>query len=242
MLSKKNPNLDVGRNSSLYFAVGLNVMLFLTWFGLEYKTYDRATYAKDILVMEEEFQEEIPVIDLNVPPPPPPPAAVTENITVVEDAKEIEETIVESTEMNLDDAIEDQVVAVEDVGVEEVEEDIEVPFAVIENVPIFPGCEKGTEAERKACFQAKIQEHVRKNFSYPPMAVELGIHGRVFVIFTINKEGITSNLKTRGPDKLLEKEAERIIASLPKMTPGKQRGRAVNVPYSIPINFILANQ
>lgn len=242
MLSKKNPNVDVGRNSSLYFAVGLNVMLFLTWFGLEYKTYNKTTYANDLVVMETEFEEEIPVIDLNTPPPPPPPAAVTETITIVEDAKEVEESVIESTEIDLYDAIEERVVAVEDVSVEEVEEDIEVPFAVIENVPIFPGCEKGTEAEKKACFQRKIQEHIQKNFQYPAMAAELGIHGKVFVVFTINKNGVTSNLKTRGPDKILEQEAIRIMNSLPKMVPGKQRGRAVNVPYSIPINFILANQ
>ena len=84
-----------------------------------------------------------------------------------------------------------------------------------------------------------IQEHVKKQFTYPPAALELGITGRVFVQFKINSKGQIEGIRTRGPDKLLEKEASRIVASLPQMTPGKQRGRPVSVPYSIPINFMI---
>ena len=74
------------------------------------------------------------------------------------------------------------------------------------------------------------------------MALELGIHGRVFVVFSIDNNGSVSGIKTRGPDKSLEKEAERIFSKLPKMIPGKQRGKKVKVPYSIPVNFKLDNQ
>ena len=84
-----------------------------------------------------------------------------------------------------------------------------------------------------------VQEHVRKQFNYPPAALELGITGRVFVQFYINSKGEIDAIRTRGPDKLLEKEAHRIVASLPQMIPGKQRGKPVSVPYSIPINFII---
>ena len=89
----------------------------------------------------------------------------------------------------------------------------------------------------KACFEKNIIQHVIKNFRFPELALEMGIHGKVFVIFSIDQKGYVSGIRSRGPDKVLEKEAERIISLLPKMTPAKQRGKAVRVPYSIPIHF-----
>ncbi len=106
--------------------------------------------------------------------------------------------------------------------------------------PYFPGCDDlASEAERKACFAQKVQEHVKNNFRYPKTALELGIKGRVFVQFEIDATGKVSNIKKRGPDKLLEDEAVRIIASLPQMKPGMQRGKPAKVGYSIPINFVM---
>jgi protein TonB len=240
MQVKKNPEVDVGRNSSLYFAIGLNLMLLSTYLMLEYKSYESEDRIADILQVDDFDEEDIEIINLNAPPPPPPPAPsiVPEDIKIVEDVVEIEETIIESSEMDQTDII-SEVVRVEDVEVEEVEEDIEVPFAVIENIPVFPGCENGTREEKKACFESSIMEHVRDNFKYPEAAVELGIYGKVYVLFAIDKNGRVSKIKTRGPDKILEKEAARIIGLLPTMTPGKQRGKAVSVPYSIPISFVL---
>ena len=235
---KKNPDIEIGRNSSLYFAIGLNLMLLLTWGLLEWKTYDKKVAAIDIIDMDKEIEEEIPIININAPPPPPPPITVAETITVVEDLEEVEETVIESSETNQEEAIDEPIVSVEDVDVEEVEDDIEVPFAVIESVPIFPGC-SGSKAEIRQCFQQKMQEHIQKHFKYPDVAIELGMKGRVIVVFVIDKDGSITGIRSRGPDKLLEKEAERIISKLPKMIPGKQRGRAVRVPYSIPIHFKL---
>lgn len=235
---KKNPKANVGRNSSLYFAVCLNVMLLLTYLGLEHKTYAPEATKIDILMLTEQLEEDIPITNINIPPPPPPKQVVTEAITIVEDVEEIEETVIESTEIGQDDIIEDRVVSVEDVEVEEVEEDIEVPFAVIEKVPQFPGC-KGSNAELRACFQEKMQKHLQKNFRYPEAAADLNIQGKVYVFFLIDKNGIVTKIKSRGPDTLLEKEAERIISLLPKMIPGKQRNKSVGVPYSIPISFKL---
>ncbi len=236
---KKNPKADVGRNSSLFFAVGLNVMLLLTYFGLEYKTYDKTLTQSEILMLSEQLEEDIPITTIEMPPPPPPPKpVVTEAITVVEDVADIEETVVESTEIGQDDVIEERVVSVEEVVVEEVEEDIEVPFTVIEKIPVFPGC-TGNNDQLKVCFQAKMTEHLQKNFRYPEVAEELGIKGKVYVFFLIDKNGRVSKIKSRGPDKMLETEAERIIGLLPKMEPGKQRNKPVGVPYSIPINFQL---
>ena len=238
MKAKKNPEIDVGRNSSLYFAIGLILMLLATRALLEYKTYDKPKMVNDLVLMESEYEEDIPIVNINTPPPPPPPATVTEALVVVEDVAEIEETIIETSEITQDDAIKERIVKVEEVKVEEVEDDIEVPFAVIEKVPIFPGC-TGSNDELKACFQAKIQEHVQKHFKFPELARDMGISGKVFVLFAIDKNGNISDIKTRGPDKVLEQEAERIISLLPKMVPGKQRGKAVKVPYSVPIFFKL---
>ncbi len=236
MKPKKNPELEIGRNSSLYFALGLNIMLLISWQALEYKTYDKDLTSIDILDVEQEIEEEIPVININTPPPPPPPVAITETIEIVEDVEEIEETVIESTEANQDDAIQ-EVVRVEDVTVEEIEEEVEVPFAAIENVPVFPGCEGKSKKDMKDCFQKQIQKHVMKNFEYPKAALDLGIQGRVSVVFIIDSKGYTTNVRSRGPDKILEKEAERIIGLLPKMKPGEQRGKAVKVSYAIPIFF-----
>jgi len=242
MEAKKNPNLEVGRNSSLYFAIGLNIMLLITYNMLNYKTYDQEDLAMDILEVEEVIEEEIPLLNIDTPPPPPPPPIATpEVITIVEDVEEIEETIIESTETDQEEGIEEREFAIDDVEVEEVEEEIEVAFAVVEKVPIFPGCKGKSNAELKKCFQKKMNEHVMKNFKYPDVAMELGIKGRVFVLFAIDKDGYVTGIKTRGPDKILEKEAARIIGKLPKMTPGKQRGKNVKVPYSVPIMFKLQN-
>lgn len=244
MKPKKNPEIAVGRNSSLYFAVGLNLMLIITYIMFEHKTYETDVYTRDIVQVDDFVEEDIPIVNLEIPPPPPPPppALVPDDIKVVEDQVEVEETVIESSEIGQSDAIEEYVANVEDITVDEVEEDIEVPFAVIENIPIFPGCEGGTKEEKMACFQAKMLEHVNKNFRYPEKALELEMQGKVFILFVIDKTGHVTKIRSRGPDKLLEKEAERIIGLLPKMTPGKQRGRAVNMPYSIPINFKFREQ
>ena len=237
MRPKKNPDFEVGRNSSLYFAIGLCLMLFATNSMLNFKSYEKSEIAMDILEVEQVEEEIIPITELNTPPPPPPPPAATQEIKIIEDVVEIEETIIESTEMTQEDVIEERVY-VEDVEVEEVEEEVSIPFAVVEKVPVWPGCEKYTKnSDLKACFQAKITNHLKENFEYPEVALELGINGRVYVLFAIDNNGYVSNIRTRGPDKILEKEANRIISLLPKMTPGKQRGRSVTVPYSIPIHF-----
>lgn len=239
MQVKKNPKADLNRNSSLYFVIGLTIVLFLTWRALEYKTYPKDEVVLDLVQTVDDLNEDVPVTEMIKTPPPPPPPAAPEVIEVVEDTEEVEETIIESTETS-QDAIVEEVIEVDDVEVGEEEEEITVPFAIIENVPIFPGCESAkNNEERKLCFQEKVQEHIIKEFTYPPAALELGIQGRVFVQFVIDSKGKIGSIRMRGPDKNLEKEAHRIVASLPQMTPGNQRGKAVSVPYSIPINFTI---
>jgi protein TonB len=233
MEPKKNPKADLTKNSSLYFVIGLFAVMLLTYVAFEWKTYDEVNNYDISMNVDDLLDEEVPMTEQIKTPPPPPPPAAPEIIEVVEDEEEVEETVIESTETSQ----EEEIIEVEDVVVEEEVEDVDVPFAVIEDVPIFPGCEN--ESDKRACFNSMIQKHISKNFRYPEIAQEMGIQGRVSVMFTIQKDGSIGNIRMRGPDKNLEAEAERIISKLPKMTPGKQRGRAVRVPFSIPINFKL---
>ncbi len=230
---KKSPKADLQKNSSLYFVIGLAFVLFFSWQAIEWKTYKK-TFDYEALDVDEDEDEEIPITEqIKTPPPPPPPAPpAPQVIEIVEDEEDVEETVIESTETNKEEIV-------EIVEVEEEEEDVDVPFAVIEDVPIFPGCEGVAKSERRNCFQEKMNKHIVRNFRYPEIAQEMGIQGRVYVNFIISKDGSITNIRMRGPDKNLEKEAERIISKLPQMTPGKQRGRAVRVPFSIPITFRL---
>ncbi len=239
MQVNKNPKVDLNLNSGLYFVLGLTLVLFLTWRALEYKTYDKEHLVVESMNVLDEIKEDVPMTEQVKTLPPPPPPAAPEIIQIAEDNDDIEETIIESTETDQESVIEAPI-EVDDIVVDELEEEISVPFSVIEDIPIFPGCEnvKGKE-EQRACFQKKIQQHVAKEFKYPELALELGIQGRVYVQFAINNKGYISDIRVRGPDKNLEKEATRIVATIPKMKPGMQRGRAVRVPYSIPITFKL---
>ncbi|MAM05476.1 MAG: energy transducer TonB [Flavobacteriales bacterium] len=234
MQPKKNPKADLSKNSSLYFVIGLSLILLITWRAIEWKTYSKI-YGYESLNVEDDDDEDIPITEqIKIPPPPPPPPPAPEVIEVVEDEEEVEETVIESTETD-----QEEIVEIEEVEIEEEFDDVDVPFAVIEDVPIYPGCERVKKSERRSCFQDQINKHIRKNFRYPDIAQEMGIQGRVYVSFIINKDGTIGSVRMRGPDKNLEKEAARIINKLPKMTPGKQRGRPVRVPFSIPITFKL---
>ena len=233
MESKKNPKADVSRNGSVYFAVGLALMLFLTYSTLNWKTYDKSDIDIGKLNLDDDLEEDIPIIEQVIPPPPPPPPAAPEVIEVVEDEEEVEETVIESTETDQDEEIE-----VDEIEIEEVVEDVEVPFAVIENVPVFPGCERGSNADKRKCMSDKIAKFVQRKFN-TDLAGDLGLSGRqrISVIFKIDKSGNVTGVRSRAPHPRLEKEAARVINMLPKMKPGRQRGKPVTVPYSLPITF-----
>ena len=236
-LPKKNMKANVGRNSSIYFALGLVLMLFITYQSINYKSYDKAAIDIGSLNLEQENEEEIPIIDLKLPPPPPPPPPVAPQvIEIVGDELEIEETVIESTETDQTE----EIVEVEEVMVEDIYEDVEVPFSVIENVPEYPGCEKGTNAQKRKCMSDKIAKFVQKKFN-TDLAGDLGLSGKqkINVMFKIDKKGNVTGVRSRAPHPRLEKEAARVINLLPKMKPGRQRGRAVVVPYSLPITFLV---
>lgn len=112
-----------------------------------------------------------------------------------------------------------------------------IPFASVDKVPVFPGCENSEDP--RICFVGKIQEHIRKYFIYPEEAQLNNIQGRVFVQFTVSYDGSISFIRTRGPEKVLEDAARAIIEKLPKMIPGEHNGKQVDVPFSIPISYVL---
>ena len=120
----------------------------------------------------------------------------------------------------------------------ETENKVEVPISVIENVPVYPGCERGNNAKKRKCMSDKIANFVVKNFK-TKIAERRGLTGRqrISVIFKIDKNGYITDVRARAPHPSLEQEAIRIINLLPKMEPGLENGKPVIVPYSLPIIF-----
>lgn len=239
MQIKKSPKYDLGRNSVFFFQLGMIIMLFLTWQLLEWKTIDSSNLGTSHLEIDDSLDEIIPVTEqLNTPPPPPPPPPTVSSVILeVEDEAEMEETLIESTETDQNQEILEVAQILEEV-VEE-EEIVNVPFAVIENVPIFPGCENESSNEaKKACMSEGVDLFIKNNFN-TSFAGDIGLEGRqrIFVTFKINKHGNVADVRTRAPHPKLEEEALRVVKSLPKMIPGKQRGVPVGVLYALPIVF-----
>ncbi|MCG8183346.1 energy transducer TonB [Tenacibaculum piscium] len=235
---KKNPKSNLENYSKLFMQLGLVLALFVTYVAIENKTYDKEYGDLGVANMASEIEEEtIELLIVEPPKPkqntPPPPAP--DKIEVVEDEKEVEETVIESTETDESEAVE-----VEDIEevVEEEEVVEDVPFSIIEEVPIFPGC-TGSKAEKKACLNKKLQKHVQRNFD-AELANELGLapgKKRIYVQFKIDKDGSITSVNARAPHPRLKKEAIRVAKKIPKMKPGKQRGRPVRVGYTLPITF-----
>ena len=240
MLSKKSSKARLSPHRKLFFQLGLVLTLILVYTGLEWKTVERYIDDFDQVSFETEEFIDIPITQriLEVKPPPPPPAP--ERIETVTNDEEIIETVLESTET-------DESEFIEVTDYEEIEEIIEeeeiikdIPFAIIEEAPIYPGC-KGNQAELKKCLQDKINKHVLKHFN-TDIAQELGLTAgkkKVYVQFKIDKNGEIVDIRARGPHTRLEKEGIRVVKLLPKMTPGKQRTKPVRVGYTLPVTLVV---
>jgi len=233
---KKNPKSNLENYSKLFIQLGLVLALFVTYVAMENKTYDRAIDAFGDANMQDLMEEDIPIterIEEIKPKAPPPPAP--EKIEIVEDEKEVEETVIETTETDETEAVEVE----EIVEVEEVEEVVEdVPFAIIEEVPVFPGC-TGTRQQKSDCLNDKIKKHVTRKFN-GDLAGELGLSPgkkKIWVVFRIDPKGNITEINARAPHPKLRDEAIRVTKTLPKMTPGKQRGVPVGMKYTLPIVF-----
>lgn len=231
MEPKKNPKVDLENYRGLFLQTGLVLALLVSIIALEWKTSEGNV--SDLGELEVEIDDEIiPITQRQTAPPPPPPPPPPEVIEVVEDDVELEEELeIASTET--DETEEVEVIEME----EEVSDEI-LNFAVVESVPVFPGCEDAsTNDEKRTCFQQQMMRHVSNNFKFPEMARQMGIQGKVYVNFVIEKDGSISNVEVvRGVDPLLDEEAARVIKNLPKMTPAKQRGKPVRMSFTMPIN------
>ena len=224
---KKSERADLkkGKSTSLLigFVMALAVMFVaLEWTQREVEDNSELFMARDVSLNEEM----VPITLPEKKTVPPPPAAVTkaEIIEIVEDDADIEEDIMASTEDQSEwvDLTEYDVVEVEP------EPEEEAPFMVVEDMPEFPG---GTAA---------LLEYLRKNIKYPAICRENNIQGRVIVSFVVNKDGaIVDPEVVKSVNPSLDKEAVRVISNMPPWKPGKQRGKAVRVKYTVPVNFRL---
>jgi len=216
MEPKKNPEVNLERKRGLFLQIGLVIALLVVLGAFEYKSYEKVAYNLGALSLDDLEEEIIPITKQEVKPPPPPPPP-PEVIEIVEDEVEIENEIeIEDTESD------------EDEEIEIIEEDDDEFFMVVENMPIFPGGDLG------------LMKYIQKHVKYPVIAKEYNITGKVYVSFIVDKSGKVTNVKiVRGVDKNLDAEAMRVVKSLPKYKPGKQRGKAVRVMFTIPINFTL---
>jgi len=216
MEPKKNPEVNLERKRGLFLQIGLVIALLVVLGAFEYKTYEKIAYNLGALSLDDLEEEIIPITKQEVKPPPPPPPP-PEIIEIVEDDVIIEDEIeILDTESD------------EDEEIEIIEEDDDEFFMVVENMPIFPGGDLG------------LMKYIQKHVKYPAIAKEYNITGKVYVSFIVDKSGSVTNVKiVRGVDKNLDAEAVRVVKSLPKYKPGKQRGKSVRVMFTIPINFTL---
>ncbi len=245
MQIKKNPKKDLNRKSLLFFQIGLIVVLLLSLWGINHKSYDkRDDGGQQVVQLADLEPEDVDVVEQpqNTPPPPPPPPKIPDKIEIVDDDEDVEED-----ELMTAEDTDAPIIEVADTGdiestedAEEVEEEIEeVPFQAIQDVPIFPGCEKFKDnAKRKQCMSDGVQKFVNNRFN-TELGSELGLSGitRISVQFTVNEFGKVTDIRTRAPEPELEREAQRVVSQLPDMVPGKQRDKAVRVIYQLPIVF-----
>lgn len=224
---KKTPKADLENKKGLFTEIGLALVLLGCFLAFEWQTKAAEINIADMpdeVAVEDEMvpitkQEEIK------PPPPPPPPKMAEVLNIVTDDTEINEELeILDSEMDEDTEIEFQEVEVE----EEVEEVADEVFVIVEQMPTFPGGD------------LELRKFLAQSVKYPVIAQENGIQGRVFVSFVVNQKGEVTNVKVARPlDPNLDKEAVRVVQSMPKWSPGMQRGKPVKVSCTVPINFVL---
>jgi protein TonB len=238
--SKQDANLR--KNGFIYFQIGLIVAMFFVYFGLELafdKLQPKELVAAEQIVETLEMYPELENFEVEKSKTDPEPVLKVVEPQVLQvvpdtfklpDSKEFKSEPVKE---------ENSVLKASDIVVSKPIIEEVFPFVALEDVPVFPGCESVAKSDRKTCFEKSMQQHILKNFRYPEAAVETHTQGKVYVMFTIGKDGRIEDVKLKGPAKILEEEAARIIDKLPQMKPGMQRLQPVKVSFSIPINFQL---
>ena len=226
---KKTPKADLVNKKSTWLLVGYVIVLAFMFIAFEWTERDvkiDTSQAVTDLVFEEEI--EIPITEQpeQLPPPPQEAPSIAETLTIVDDDTEVEETEIASTE-ETGEAMEIKYVAPTIEEEEDPEE--QTIFEVVEQMPEYPNGG-----------MAGLMQFLSKNIKYPTIAQENGTQGRVTVQFVVNKDGSIVDAKVlRGVDPYLDKEALRVINSMPKWKPGMQRGKPVRVKYTVPVMFRL---
>lgn len=225
MEEKKSPKANLENKKLMFIQIGLIISLAVAWAVFEMKSYDKREIDESLLRSTEVLDEEMVEITKQEEPKPQPvemPKTTTQ-LEIVEDDVEVEDIEI-NAEMDQNEVVEEYV-APEIEEEEVVEQEI---FQIVEEMPTFPGGEQ------------KLLEYVAKNVKYPQIARESGIKGRVFISFVVEPDGSVSNVKVlRGIGGGCDEEAMRVVKSMPKWKPGKQRGKAVRVSYMLPVNFQL---
>ncbi|MBN2747592.1 MAG: energy transducer TonB [Bacteroidales bacterium] len=221
---KKSEKANLEHLRSTFMLIGLMITLSVIWLSFEYKTYDKTVNDfENMQVLEDEEDIVIQTERLETPPPPPPQQQTTV-IEIVEDDVEVDIELEFDAEMDEDADIEDAPI----IQQEEEEEKEEEIFVFVEEQAGFPG---GEEARMK---------YLRDNTKYPQMAKESGIQGTVYLKFVVEKDGRITNIQVvRGIGGGCDEEAVRVLKSMPKWQPAKQRGRPVRVWFNMPFKFIL---
>ena len=225
MEEKKSPKANLENKKLMFIQIGMIISLLIAWLAFEHKSYDKREIDPSLLNREVVLDEEMVEITKQEEQKPQ-PVEVPKQTTQLE----IVQDDVETEDININAEVEQNEVIEEYVAPEVVEEEVveQEIFQIVEEMPSFPGGE------------GKLMEYVAKNIKYPQIARETGIQGRVFVGFVVEPDGSISNVKLlRGIGGGCDEEAMRVIKSLPKWKPGKQRGKPVRVSYQIPVLFKL---
>ena len=212
----------------MFMQIGMIISLLIAWLAFEHKSYDKREIDPSLLNREVTIDEEMVEItkqDEQKPQPVEVPKQTTQ-LEIVQDDVEVEDIEI-NADVQQDEVIEEYV-APEVVEEEVVEQEI---FKIVEEMPAFPGGE------------AKLMEYVAKNVKYPQIARETGVQGRVYVNFVVEPDGSVSNVSVlRGIGGGCDEEAIRVVKSMPKWKPGKQRGVAVRTQFHLPIKFNLRSK
>ena len=223
---KKSPKADLEKTKGLGVLMGMVVGLAVLFVGFEWGTRDIQVVTADEGVADIIAEEEIEITRPENTPPPPAPV-VTEVLNVVDDDVELEQQEIVTSEDSQTEAQTQTFVA--PVVEEEEEESAQQIFTVVEEMPDFP--DGGLQG---------LLKFLAKNIKYPVIAQENGIQGRVVCAFVVNKDGSIVDIEVlRGVDPSLDKEAVRVLGTMPKWKPGKQRGKPVRVKYTVPVMFRL---
>lgn len=224
MEAKKTPKADLENKKVIFFEIGFILALVVIFAAFEYKSYDKITIDINARVAENITEEIIPITEQKVKPPPVAPPKTITQIKIVEDDVEVTDDI----DIDVDaDANTEMDVWVPPVQEEEAISETEI-FTVVESMPEFPGG------------MGELMTYLSKNIKYPALAKESGIQGRVFINFVVEIDGRITDVKVlRGIGGGCDEEAVRVVQSMPKWKPGKQRGKPVRVSYNLPVKFTL---